>query len=671
MDENGNFIHDAIERSKNRDTELFSIYVDLARAPDSEIIERIETVEGEVSYVCKYIDTVCMRNVSYPVIERLISMDEIVFIEKQPYLTVSLDTSSRGLRARPSDDYSPKTAWEFGYRGNEVVVAVLDTGVDDGHEALRNKFVAGYDCSGNYGINWATNPDDKNGHGTHCAGVIMGTGDPDADESERQYMGVAPDAKLVDVKILSDLGGNLGDHLVNGMEWCIDNRERLGIDILSISVGDRSGGDDGTNANARTANAAVDAGLVVVAAAGNDGPDNDGFSSVAAADKVITVGAVTDRETVARNDDDIADYSNRGPRASDGDHNELEELKPDVVAPGTDIMSCLYSARPIGILTGYQEMTGTSMACPHIAGVAALMLEAKPTLNASQIKNIIRSTAERMGTPYDETLSIQYSGEYGFGLADAYGALKETLSDYQTVTITSVGNDDFIGGRYTLEGTASNDDPGAIQYVEVRIDEGEWERAVGTYSWSYEFDTLGYGNGDHSLFARCHNGRNLSDEDRVKVIFNNVRLEVLNHKDNELVFGEVVHINGRIIGIEVESIEITVGGVSGFRANITRDGSLYLWEFQWKTEGFPDNTYNFTFTPGGGNVFGTSNNLVLRLKREDDDEGRGAVPFPGILHIVLAVSIVAITGRVRRGRPGCRYPFRRRGVSHRYLRMES
>ena len=648
MDRNGNFIDDSLEGGDDPSA-LFPIYVDLDRPADSLMMDRIENLGGEVSYVCKYIDTICMRNVSLSIMERLLAVDEVVFIERQPYLTVNLDVSARSVAARPSEEYSPKTGWEFGYTGKDIVVAVLDTGVDDNHDDLRDKFVAGYDCSGNYGVAWATNPDDKNGHGTHCAGVIMGTGDPDVELADREYVGIAPDARLVDVKVLTDIGGNLGDHLIMGMEWCIENMEQFSIDVLSISVGNKAGGDDGTNANARTADAAVDAGLVVVAAAGNEGPDNDGFSSVAASDKVITVGAVDDAGTVSRDDDVIAEYSNRGPRRSDNDDDILEELKPDVVAPGTDIIACMYSPRPVGFVTGYQQMTGTSMACPHVAGIAALMLEAKPELNASQIKQILRMTADGKGTAYDTNVDAKYSKEYGFGEVNVYEALRESLEDYQTVSIDSVKNNDIIGGFYEIRGTANNEDIGALEKVEIRIDNGLWEMAVGAYEWSYEVNTLEYENGARSIYARSYNGKNYSDEDRIRVIFNNVEIKINSHEDGKSVWGEEIIIQGTTKGIEVEYIDVSIDGKLNFRAtdNSQEGGAPFsFWEFQWNTEGYGEKEYTIKFTPSGENVFPQSTTIHLRFKHTPTkNESSPGLSVPSIIIMFILIALLVKSKR--------------------------
>lgn len=643
MDRNGNFIHDSIETAFQEGKSLFPVYVDLVRPPDEVVLDEIRSIGGDISYVCKYINTICMRNVTYSMIERLLKIDEVVFVEEQPFLTIDLDVSARNVGARPSSNYSPKTAWELNYTGNGVVVAVLDTGVDDNHQDLRNKFVAGYDCSGNYGIAWTTNPDDKNGHGTHCAGVIMGTGDPNSDMAEREYVGVAPGARLVDVKVLTDIGGNLGDHLIMGMEWCIENKDQFGIDILSISVGNRAGGDDGTNANARTADAAVDAGLIVVTAAGNEGPNNDGFSSVAASDKAITVGAVDDGDTITRNDDTIADYSNRGPRRSDNDDNVLEELKPDVVAPGTDIMACMYSPRPVGFITGYQQMTGTSMACPHVAGIAALMLEAKPGMNASKVKHLLRKTAEPKGSVYNSELHETYSREYGFGRVNAYEALRGAKEDYQTVTIVSVGNDDIVGAVYEISGIANNEEQGALKYVEIRIDEGEWNRAEGTYQWSYSLNTEKFENGEHFIYARCFNGRNHSDEDRVKVIFNNVQLHITSPDENSAVYGEEIIISGRTVGINIEYIEVSIDSRGGFKAEDTSlGGDFSIWHFKWITDEFPEKEYTFQFTAGGSDVFSRSTSVKLRFKHPPSKEEGSAVPLPWVGWPVLSGILIII-----------------------------
>lgn len=362
-----------------------------------------------------------------------------------------LDVSVPAIKARQSDEYSPNTAWELGYTGKGITIAVMDCGVDDEHESLKGKFIAGVDFTlpdtpltprdGSY------NPDDASyninvgnyeytcGHGTHVAGIAMGTGG-----SDRKYKGVAPDAKLIDVKTVSAytpeglLDQDYGDKMIQAVEWCIKHKdtdwnsngpdEYDGIDIITMSQGVPDLAGQGTLAKA--INKAVSNGIVCIQCMGNYGPDNNESSVIANADEVISVGAINDHGTVDRSDDRITNYSNRGPRGDDGDSNNFDELKPDVCASGNDIMSAEWSQ--IGqASSGYQSMGGTSMATPHVAGVVALMLEANPDLTPKQIKDILHETAEQRGTadypdyPYPHN---KWNCSYGYGIVNAYEAVK-------------------------------------------------------------------------------------------------------------------------------------------------------------------------------------------------------------------------------------------------------
>jgi len=414
-DRNHNKIDDLIDQQIERGSlsaltleheKRFSVFIHYRYHPTKRDIQALQNMNLQISYVARYINVICVRNVSAQLIYTLANLPNVVMIELQPHIYPHLDISVRAIKARNSPIYSPNTAWELGYTGKNITVAVLDTGVDDEHEFLRGKFVAGFDCSGT--VSHVTNPDDKDGHGTHVASIIMGTGG-----TTGKYVGVAPDAKLVDVKILSERGVNLGDQLIRGIEWVIANKEKYDIKIINLSIGSDIEDPYGTSAISQAANQAVESGIVVVAAAGNEGPDSETLLAPSVADDVICVTALDDRNTINRNDDVIAEYSSRGPRG-DG------AKKPDVCAPGTNIWGA--KAAETGQATNETiAMSGTSMAAPHVAGLAALILEANPKLSPLQVKEIILKTAEDKG-------SEGWDPNYGWGEIDAYKAVQAALN---------------------------------------------------------------------------------------------------------------------------------------------------------------------------------------------------------------------------------------------------
>ena len=414
-DLNRNRIEDLLEAGM-AESDYVDVFVDYAGSPGEEDVERLLRLNVTVSYVARYGNAVSVLNVSSSVIPLLTSLHNVVMVEFQRQIQPRLDVSVRAIRARGSTLYSPNTTWDVGYTGKGVVVAVLDTGVDDEHEFLLGKFVAGFDCSGRFArTDRETNPDDLDGHGTHVASVIMGTGG-----STGFYRGVAPDALLVDVKVLSSVGTNFEDQLIRGIEWVIENKEKYNIKIINLSGSSDVEDFDGTSAVSRVANKAVENGLIVVAAAGNEGPDAETISAPAVADKVIAVTAVDDRNTVDRGDDFIADYSSRGPRKDGGQ-------KPDVSASGSNIVGAL-AAETGNASDGLVMMWGTSMAAPHVSGVCALLLEANSTLSPLEVKKVLLESAEDKGED-------GWDASYGWGVVDAFEA------------VTLAANVEYVGGN--------------------------------------------------------------------------------------------------------------------------------------------------------------------------------------------------------------------------------
>ncbi|RLF49831.1 MAG: hypothetical protein DRN20_01040 [Thermoplasmata archaeon] len=452
----------------------------------------------------------------------------------------ALDVSVRAIKVRESNEYSPHTAWELGYTGRNVVVAIIDAGVDDEHPDLEGKFVAGVDLTvpetpltprdGSH------NPDDKWRHGTFCAGIVMGTGK----DSGGKYMGTAPGAKLVDIKMHRgrEPGGEVqwyiedwNENLINSFEWVIEHKDDFNIRVVSCSKGGGGENSSGDSLVDNAANKAVENGIVVVIAAGNDGPKNKGFHDLVAADGVITVGAVDDRGTVTTSDDIVAEYSNRGPRKDDGDDDPFDELKPEVVAPGCNITSLKYSNGPLPA-SGYRTSNGTSFSCPHVAGVVALMLEANPDLTPEHVKHILQITAEQKYPATFPDIHPKWNRSSGYGFVDAYEAVKLALETdanstdpYKIVYISSVKDNDCLCGGVKVSGRAFAR-RGEIERIEFRVDNRSWTEAKFKkngkwYNWSIILDTNRYDNGNHTISVRAISGEMHSFEYRVNVVIKN------------------------------------------------------------------------------------------------------------------------------------------------------
>lgn len=346
----------------------------------------------------------------------------VEFLEYRPMMKPFLDVSSVAIRSKASTQYSPMTASDLDISGEGVTIAVLDSGVDNNlHESLRGKYQFGADFTGTTVV-YGLDPDDIDGHGTHVAGTALGSGG-----NTGTYTGVAPDSDLVDLKIFKSFGSILGN-ADEAFEWLIENHEERDIQIAQCSFGS-SVTTSGRDTTAQLANRLVEEGVVVVVAAGNDGIQ--GLPSPASADKVITVGAYNDRDTPSRDDDNIEGFSNRGPRASDGDLDSMDELKPDVGAPGRNIIAPGHNS-----VLSYVTLTGTSMSCPHVSGVVALMLQANPELSPAQIKSIIRDTSQQKYSPSRQDLDDKYNYRSGWGEVDAYGAVKRALDLDQIELLT-------------------------------------------------------------------------------------------------------------------------------------------------------------------------------------------------------------------------------------------
>jgi len=353
----------------------------------------------------------------------------------------------------------------LGVTGAGVTVAVIDSGIAAWHDDLTsrsstlypygNQRVAGFVDF----VNGQLLPYDDNGHGTHVAGIIAGNGY----DVNGARAGAAPDASIVSLKVLDANGGGSISSVIAALDWVLANHTAYKIRVVNLSVGAAITESYWTDPLALAAKRLVDDGVVVVAAAGNFGknsqglPQYGGISAPGNAPWVLTVGASSTGGTPERGDDTIANFSSRGPTYVDW------TAKPDLVAPGTGIVSMLAPGStleatktqfslPGTVATAslpYLSLSGTSMAAPVVAGTVALMLQANPALTPNAVKAILEYTAQ------------QYPGynalTQGAGFLNAVGAVRlakfyATARPGDVIPVQSVWGKSIIWGNHKLKG---------------------------------------------------------------------------------------------------------------------------------------------------------------------------------------------------------------------------
>jgi serine protease AprX len=546
LDLNRNKIHDSLDlRIKEEQEENVDVYLDYEEGPSLKDIYILEEMNLDISYIPQIQNAVGLSGVPLSIIPHLAYLEGVVMVEPKGTLKFYSDIATPTVKAKESELYSPFTAWELDYTGKGGVIAIMDTGVDNGHPSFSDKWVGGADFTKPETFltprDGTFDADDTQGHGTTCAGIAMGTGAP-----EGTYQGTAPDSKLVDLRIGSILGASPGegpesvyDAALEATEWAIEHHadewagqpeEYHGIDALSLSWGiPYEGSSDGSDLYSQALNRLVDVGVVAVVAAGNDGPDNDGFTGMGAADKVITVAATDDLDTIDRSDDIIAEYSSRGPRWDDGDGNPYDELKPDVASPGTGITNAEFDRYGDGSGNGYGPRgSGTSYSTPNVVGVVTLILEANPDLTPDLVKEILHFTSERRGNATLPELDPFWNRDFGYGIVDAYEAVRvaEKIVDVDVIDVNlqcfimEVSN---TSSRYVdISGIAWSQN-GEVEVVEIRVDNGDWKEAEdmsnGTWSkWTFRLDQAKLGKGNHTFEARAVAGDKYSLQDEESVL---------------------------------------------------------------------------------------------------------------------------------------------------------
>ena len=560
LDQDRNKVHDSLQESHF----ITGIGISYGADVNQEHLAQLEQMGLNVVDVIESVDAVLLGMLNTSIVGELAALDDVVMVERYGEIHLYGDIQTPAVKARNSTLYPG--AWDLGVSGDGVVIAMVDTGVDNEHPGLSEKFVAGYDAvcfvhsdptcvlAGGRVEDGSYDPDDGNQHGTACMGMAAATG-IDANGEQTDFYGAAPDAALVDVRIGTDAGaGPFENYLLsqefyesamNGLQWIIDHKDdawagaeesEYGIDIISLSWGITSheaGGSDGSDMHSRILDEAMIAGVVVSVAAGNDGPDNDGLSGMGSSDLSVTVGATDDKNTIDREDDTIAGYSSRGPRRDNADGNPLNELKPEVTAPGTNIIQaegCVTSGTCSNFLggdasdNGYTGRgSGTSYATPAVSGVMAMMIEANPDLSPAEIKEILKLTAERRGEPSAPDVDPFWNRDFGFGMVDAYAAVSMAFDlKYQGLTgevdVTTqvhITETNTSNGITTLTGLAWGQ-VSAVSSVEYRIDGGEWMSATfdegaetlgafARFNWSVALDTSKLLEGNRTVEVRAIN----------------------------------------------------------------------------------------------------------------------------------------------------------------------
>jgi serine protease AprX len=363
----------------------------------------------------------------------------------------------------------------LGLTGAGVGVAVIDSGITTWHDDLTNKsstvFPFGDQRVAAFVdfVNRRRTPYDDDGHGTHVAGVIAGNGY----DSGGNKSGVAPDASLVSLKVLDAHGIGSVSNIIKAFDWVLSNHKRYNIRVVNLSVGAAVTESYWTDPLALAVKRVVDAGVVVVAAAGNFGknaaglPQYGGISAPANCPWVITVGASSTNGTPIRNDDRMATFSSRGPTYIDWG------AKPDLVAPGYGTVSLaaseslfyrtkLSALLPGSLKTGtlpYLSLSGTSMAAPVVSGTVALMLQVNPKLTPNGVKAILQYTAQQY-TGYDALTE-------GAGFLNSLGAVRlarfyATARPDQQQPTEGMWSKQIIWGSHRLTGGTLN--PGASAF---------------------------------------------------------------------------------------------------------------------------------------------------------------------------------------------------------------
>ena len=377
--------------------------------------------------------------------------------------------------------------------GGGVSVAVIDSGINTTHDALKGRVLVTHDFTGGDGL-------DHFGHGTHVAAIIAGQAGQTAET--RDYRGIAPGAYLLNLRVLGDDGSGSVSDVIEAIDWTIEHRHEYNVRIINLSLGAPVLQPYRDDPLCEAVERAVRAGLVVVAAAGNYGRTADGKSvygaitSPANSPYSIAVGAIDTHDTARRSDDTLATYSSKGPTRYD------LILKPDLAAPGSHIRSAesvdsylskTYPGRHVSGAgaSAVMQLSGTSMAAGFVSGAAALVLDARGSLTPRETKAALQLTSTFMP-------SAGLIGA-GAGMINALAAV-EAVETNELPTTTIAGENTVSSGLFTAPASQKHILALAQTYSSERKNPqgaAQWIRSGGasgsTIVWGVDGSTIVWG----------------------------------------------------------------------------------------------------------------------------------------------------------------------------------
>ena len=515
MDKDKNRMHDmldiALEQGRYVVDGKISVLVDFDHMPtesDEQLL--IDEVGFEPSWRFHHIPIIA-GTIQTDLLDELLNVEGVVFLTLNGEMRMTLDNAI-GI-------HHADTVWDLGYTGEGISIAIIDTGIDPLHVGLNDfdddpttndpKVVAFYDALDGSGDDGSgeTEPYDDQGHGSHCAGISAGTGaieEGPLSDGATPYRGIAPDAWLVGVKVLDSGGSGSFAEVMKGMEWTIDNKIKYNIRAASMSLGGVwliELTQEQEERITHLANEMVAAGISLMIAAGNSA----GYGTIGtpgAAKDVITVGSTEDSK-------DLAVYSSKGP-THEG------QIKPNVAAIGSAVMSVEANSG-----NGYASYSGTSMATPMVAGMAALLLQANPDLQPLMIRTILESTSEFKFL----THPVRPNNDYGWGFVLMDTALEEAIQYDASLSINISADTSVIyyegnetdGGNDTASRFYVRENENLYFDVEGNASNLEWRNILIEDVW-HSIDSISeidvmetqLGTGNHTIWVRAISSEGIS-----------------------------------------------------------------------------------------------------------------------------------------------------------------